>query len=747
MSGKRRMNVVSVWVIVIFTVVAATLVLMLNLLYGYFSREELRHTLREQVTVLADNADAQLVDAIENQALQRLAGKPNAALLIRRLAQTDSPASSDIRTLVNAVSETTASLQAVDRIELFFPRAQMVVGSSGVRFLGAKKYAVSASSYEDLTALYPEDFKWLRRVLPDDTGNSVAYLTFLRLYPGVFSEGGQPMLMVSVAEDNFHAQLRQVLRSLDAADQILLINRDGVVWSAEDEALVGTLLPADGFSADVVPLPDGNRARLAESPSSSGAWQYVVARQSGRTDSNSLLSLWAVLVVVLLMVGLALVLWILMKHYALPMERLMRHLSIATPPADGGRLVSPSEGFLQIESAFADMNEAWQEQDAFLSEASPVLRNSWLNFFIRGEAHYAAPLEQLGIRFPHPYFQAVVASQTPTEAEQACILAAFPHEDWEIACFETLEKEPVMLFNHGFGEDALPARLQRVAAALDEIDSALVLGVGVLARKEDIVAASFRCARRALTDRYFENSERVCVFRPQQFHMDSSLAMTQVVTQLSALVAHARNQTPEQTDKDIDAIVAELKTNAPYLNAMRSIMLLSATFLSKVAYDMKRTPEELYGEQLMDAYYHLESIGEYEARLKADMRRLSAFWAQESSPSNRSVVQYAMHYIRSTPPAELSIQSIADSMSISTGHLSRLFHQETGKKLVDTLQEVRMDYACRLLREGTLSNEEICQQVGYSRVQYFAAKFKDRWGLTLTEYRRQAQAEAAAKSE
>ena len=747
MSGKGRMNVVSVWVIVIFTVVAATLVLMLNLLYGYFSREELRHTLREQVTVLSDNADAQLVDAIENQALQRLAGKPNAAMLIRRLAQTDSPASSDIRTLINAISETTASLQAVDRIELFFPRAQMVVGSAGVRFLGAKKYAVSSSSYEDLTALYPEDFKWLRRVLPDDAGNSVAYLTFLRLYPGVFTEGVQPMLIVSISEKNFHAQLRQVLRSLDAADQILLINRDGIVWSAENAALIGTLLPSDDFSADDVTLPGGNRARLAESPSVSGAWQYVIARQSGRAGSGGLLSLWAILTVVLLMAGLALVLWILMKHYALPMERLMRHLAIPNPPADGGRLVSPCESFLQIESAFADMSEAWQEQDAFLSQASPVLRNSWLNFFIRGEAHYAAPLEQLGIRFPHPYFQAVVASQAPTDAEQACILALFPHGDWEVACFETLEKEFVMLFNHGFSEEALPERLQRAAASLDKAGSSLVLGVGILARKEDLVAASFRCARRALTDRYFESSERVCVFRPQQFHADSGLMMTQIVTQLSALVAHARSQTLEQTDQDIDGIVAELKANAPYLNAMRSIMLLSATFLSKVAYDMKRAPEALYGEQLMDAYYHLESIGEYEARLKADMRRLTAFWAQESSPSNRSVVQYAIHYIRSTPPAELSTQSIADTMSISTGHLSRLFHQETGKKLVDYLQEVRMDYACRLLREGTLSNEEICQQVGYSRVQYFAAKFKERWGLTLNEYRRQAQAEAAAKSE
>ena len=38
MSGKRRVNVVSVWLIVIFTVVAATLVLMLNLVYGYISR-------------------------------------------------------------------------------------------------------------------------------------------------------------------------------------------------------------------------------------------------------------------------------------------------------------------------------------------------------------------------------------------------------------------------------------------------------------------------------------------------------------------------------------------------------------------------------------------------------------------------------------------------------------------------------------------------------------------------------------
>ena len=59
--------------------------------------------------------------------------------------------------------------------------------------------------------------------------------------------------------------------------------------------------------------------------------------------------------------------------------------------------------------------------------------------------------------------------------------------------------------------------------------------------------------------------------------------------------------------------------------------------------------------------------------------------------------------------ARCSRMDMADALSISTGHLSRMFHQETGRKLVDYLQEVRMEHAVRLLSEGKLSNEEICE--------------------------------------
>ena len=115
---------------------------------------------------------------------------------------------------------------------------------------------------------------------------------------------------------------------------------------------------------------------------------------------------------------------------------------------------------------------------------------------------------------------------------------------------------------------------------------------------------------------------------------------------------------------------------------------------------------------------------------------LMAYLSRENSESNRSVVQYAVLHIRNTPPAELSTQSIADALSISTGHLSRVFHQETGKKLVDYLQEVRMEHAARLIRETEMTNEQICEAVGYSRLPYFSAKFKEYFGVSLNDCRR-----------
>jgi len=739
---KRKVNIASMWVIVIFTMIACTLVALFMLVYHSILQEELHDTLRDQVAVLADHADVQIVDTMDAQAVQRIASKDASTSYISTIAASEYPDATDIRGLITHLAEVNALLDQADRIEMYFPKSGMIAGTQGVYFLNDKKYTTQETPYDFLLEIDAGDSVWMRRLVLFNNTETL-YISFVRPYPGVYDSGEEPQLVLSIKEETFHTLLRKSLRTLDEKDLIFLTDKNGKIWTASDSALINTVLPTVESSFQPCTLQNGSRVIYVEAASVSGQWSYVLTHPtSGRfTGYDSIFSLWAIVCLVLLVVGLILVLSVMMKHYLRPMNRLIDHFSIPVPENEGKHLSSPGDRFIRIETALSDLNKMRQDQENFLSQNQPLLRESWLNCFIRGEAHYQGPQPQLDIFFPYPYYQAVITAPAVSEEEQKCILSHFSLDGWKVYAFESREKESVFLFNHGFEADALPQRLEMLSQQLSSMNSALVFGVGILAQTEALTPASFRCARRALAARYFEKNQRVSVFDPDAPHAEYESAMTQVISQLNELTGLIRHQSAEEVNQAIDSIVTQLKESAPYPNVMRSIMLLAAMFLSKVVYDMKGSPESVYGENLTDAYYHIEGISEFSQRLKQDSARLSQFLTRETSASNRSVVQYAIHHIRNAPPSNLSIQSIADALSISTGHLSRMFHLETGRKLVDYLQEVRMEHAARLLAEGEMSNEEICEHIGYSRLQYFSSKFKEHYGLTLNEYRRKVQYE------
>lgn len=740
------MNLVSMWIVVIFSVIAVTLAAILQLVYSSILNQELRFTLREQITVLADNADLQVMEPIRGEAVRRLTAKEGFLETLASVCARDTAESREIRALAGWCAEVNAAIPQSSRVDIFFPAQAMTVGSEGVRFLEDKKYAVQASNYAFLTGLNPEDSAWLRRVMREN-GEDVPYIVYVRPWPGVFPAGENPMAVISVQEEKLFDLLRKSLRTLDEGDRIFLTDFQGVVWSAQDTSFIGAQLPLPDAAPRAVRLQDGVQTLLVESGDSTGRFTYVLAHPDGGwlRSYDSAISLWVALCVALLCVGMAGVLWVLVTNYARPMRRLMRHIPAADNAGDG-IISSPSEHFMQIETALQDMNKYREERERFLVQSRPALRAAWLNCLVSGEARYISPMPQLGLDFPHPFFQVVVLSARPSEEEEKLILEAFSAPAYAVAAFDSREKERVYLVNHAGDESQVPALLQTAGERLGGAGRGLSFGVGILAATADMIPASFRCARRALSSRYFGQKSLVCVFDTSVSHVQGEDALPQLIAQIYNLTALIRRQSREEIEKTVDGIVSQLKASEPSLSLMRSIMLLTAAFLCKSVYDMKGAPEAVYGDDLMNVYYHIEDIDEFSGRLKRDSMTLSAYLLSESSESNRSIVQYAVHHIRSMPPAELSTQAIADALSISTGHLSRVFHQETGKKLVDYLQEVRMKHAARLLDQGELTNEQICEAVGYSRLQYFSAKFKDYYGLTLNEYRRKSQYESGRET-
>ena len=736
MKGKRMINVASIWIIVIFTVIAVTLLGIFILVYSSAQNREAYSTLREEASILSDNADYQIMTPIRTEPVRRLTAKEGLMETVQSVSLKGEADSTEVKKMSEWCASACAAISVCDRVLLYFPEAEMAVGSDGVHFIGDKKYTVKKSIYSFLVNVEPEDIVWLRQTLSEN-GEEIPYIVYAGPLPGVFSEGKTPMIVSAVKEEKLHTMLQGSLRTLGDSDQVFLSDMQGVVWSAADTSLVGFALPNVQSGDQACRLQDGQEVLLAESSSAASGFIYVLARPRTGWQGNfsSTFVLLAILCIVLLCAGMAGVLWVQVTHYSRPMRRLIRHYDIPESDESSGSMVtSPIEHFSRIETALQDMSKIKTEQARFLQKNQKTLRNAWLDCLMSGEAHYTGPMPQLGIDFPYPRFQVVMLSDVPSPETEKSVLACFP-DRCAVEAFTSRQKERVFLINHDMDDDAVPGILQQASEILDKKDASLAFGVGIPVDTESRVQVSFRCARRALSNRYFGETGRVSVFEEKNIPKGEE-AVPRLISHLNTLTSLIQRQSAEEANREIDAIVAQLKEHTPYLNIVRSVMLTSAMFLCKMVYDMKGNPEDVFGEDLMNTYYHIEDISAFSTRLREDSMTLMAYLSSESSESNRSVVQYAVLHIRNTPPAELSTQSIADALSISTGHLSRVFHQETGKKLVDYLQEVRMEHAARLIRENELTNEEICEAIGYSRLQYFSSKFKEYYGVSLNEYRR-----------
>ena len=85
--------------------------------------------------------------------------------------------------------------------------------------------------------------------------------------------------------------------------------------------------------------------------------------------------------------------------------------------------------------------------------------------------------------------------------------------------------------------------------------------------------------------------------------------------------------------------------------------------------------------------------------------------------------------------ADFTLGSVAETLCISTAHMSRIFQELTGERFTEYLRSVRMEYACKLLRESELTVEDIVVRCGLRDLPSFYKNFNSYIGMTPNEYR------------
>ncbi len=101
----------------------------------------------------------------------------------------------------------------------------------------------------------------------------------------------------------------------------------------------------------------------------------------------------------------------------------------------------------------------------------------------------------------------------------------------------------------------------------------------------------------------------------------------------------------------------------------------------------------------------------------------------------RDYLAQALRFIQHNFADSISVSDIASFVGISRSQLYRAFIEFFNISPNEYLQKYRLNEACSLLRDGSLSISAVASSVGYADPLYFSRVFKKRKGLTPSEYR------------
>lgn len=105
--------------------------------------------------------------------------------------------------------------------------------------------------------------------------------------------------------------------------------------------------------------------------------------------------------------------------------------------------------------------------------------------------------------------------------------------------------------------------------------------------------------------------------------------------------------------------------------------------------------------------------------------------------SNSHIVQAIQSHIASHIGDGLSLDDLGKIVHLHPVYLSKVYKQETGENLSNFIAVKRLEKASQLLIESNLHVIDISHLVGYKKPQYFIKLFKDQYGITPYQYRRQ----------
>lgn len=107
----------------------------------------------------------------------------------------------------------------------------------------------------------------------------------------------------------------------------------------------------------------------------------------------------------------------------------------------------------------------------------------------------------------------------------------------------------------------------------------------------------------------------------------------------------------------------------------------------------------------------------------------------EQQDGQNHLVRWMDEYINDHYGEDISLSLLAEKMNYNPAYLSRLYSEQTGKTLTESINCKRVEEAKKLLKNSGLKIKDIAGKVGFYSGKHFNLVFKKMVGISPGEYR------------
>ena len=102
--------------------------------------------------------------------------------------------------------------------------------------------------------------------------------------------------------------------------------------------------------------------------------------------------------------------------------------------------------------------------------------------------------------------------------------------------------------------------------------------------------------------------------------------------------------------------------------------------------------------------------------------------------SENEIIRQAQQFVSTHIREKLSVPLVARQVDVSPSYLTALFHKNLQISPGEYIRRIKLQESKQMIRENNLNFTEIAAELQYSTVHHFSRQFKEKFGITPTEY-------------